>query len=106
MDPNAAYRNLMQAVSDYEDNRGDAEGPEIDAADEMRDAVRALDDWLSKKGFLPQPWQRDNTPTETLEAVMSADDAYSLYEGVEDGEENVTLVLRDGRTVNITKSEN
>lgn len=100
MDPNAAYKNLMSAVSDYEDKRGDAEGDHIDAADEMRDAFEALNEWLSKGGFLPDAWKRPETPPETLSAVVTADDAYSLYESLED-DGNGTLGLLDGREVRI-----
>jgi hypothetical protein len=100
MDPDAVYQNLMSALSDYEDNRGSAEGPEIDAANEMRDAVQALNDWLSRGGFLPRAWQRGDKPAETLTAVMSADDAYSLYESLENDGEG-TMGLMDGHEVRI-----
>lgn len=55
MDPNAALAQLRQAYSDYEDTRGEDGDP---AADAMRDAAVALDEWLSKGGFLPNAWRR------------------------------------------------
>ena len=58
MDPNQILDMLLQAVSDYEDTVGNARGAHIDAADNMRDAVRSLDDWLRAGGFLPADWNR------------------------------------------------
>lgn len=59
MDPNAVLVELRAACSDYEETRGDGETcAGIDAADRMRDAAVALDQWLSKGGFLPSDWQR------------------------------------------------
>lgn len=56
MDVNETLRLLRQAYSDYEGTRGDVTGPEIEAADAMRDAAVALDEWLSRGGFLPAEW--------------------------------------------------
>lgn len=54
MDPNATLDMLRQAVSDYEDKRGD----KVDTdADDMRDYFRALDDWMSAGGDLPDAWR-------------------------------------------------
>lgn len=61
MDVNATLRVLRQAYSDYEDTRGNAQGPEIDAADRMRDAIVALDEWLTRGGFLPAAWSANRS---------------------------------------------
>jgi hypothetical protein len=56
MDPNQALADLRQAYSSWEDTVGDHEGPHIDAGSAMRDAIVALDEWLSKGGFKPSDW--------------------------------------------------
>lgn len=56
MDPNETLRELRQAYSDYEDTRGRSNGPAWEAADRMRDAAAALDEWLCNGGFLPDAW--------------------------------------------------
>lgn len=61
MDPNEALRKLRAAYSRYEDVVGNATGPIIDAASDMRDAAVALDEWLSAGGFLPTDWQGDTS---------------------------------------------
>ena len=58
MDPNAALENMRSAIKAYDAavnaENGDAEA---DAAWELSEAARALDEWLSKGGFLPTAWQ-------------------------------------------------
>lgn len=60
MDPNAALAEVRSAYSDWEDVRGKGEDlpAAVAAADRMRDAVWALDEWLSDGGFLPEAWHR------------------------------------------------
>lgn len=55
MDVDQVLEELRSAVSDYEDTRGHGGSSE---ADRMRDAFRALDDWLSVGGFSPAAWRR------------------------------------------------
>jgi hypothetical protein len=52
MDPNAALNSIratVQAVLDHKD---------VDDSDldDLADGIRNLDNWLSRGGFLPQPW--------------------------------------------------
>jgi hypothetical protein len=54
MDPNAALANLRAAL---DPERGDSPGFE-DALDDAIEAFAALDEWLSKGGFLPAEWAR------------------------------------------------
>jgi hypothetical protein len=58
MDPNETLRQLRRAISDYGDTRGAGSGNATadDAADRMRDAARALDEWLARGGFPPVDW--------------------------------------------------
>lgn len=56
MDPDKVLQNLRDAYSRYEDTVGALSGPAIDAASQMRDAVVALDEWLTSGGFLPAAW--------------------------------------------------
>lgn len=58
MDPNTTLATLREAYSTWEDTIGNAEGPLIDVGCDMRDAIVALDEWLSKGGFLPTAWAR------------------------------------------------
>lgn len=56
MDPNATLkriRELVEAVLDHDLDDRDA----LDAAGYLADAVQALDQWLSKGGFLPEAWR-------------------------------------------------
>lgn len=55
MDVDQVLEELRSAVSDYEDTRGHGGSSE---ADRMRDAFRALDDWLIAGGFSPADWRR------------------------------------------------
>ena len=57
MDPNATLEQLRQlAVQVLNPDREDALVDE--AAEEMAELVRALDDWISRGGFLPAAWSR------------------------------------------------
>jgi hypothetical protein len=50
MDPDVALAELREL----------AEKPiSLDVCDEMQQLFTGLDDWLSKSGFLPADWQRD-----------------------------------------------
>ena len=54
MDPDEALRKMRQALKWYE------EGLEDDDCEEsLVVAARALDEWLSKGGFLPEAWKGD-----------------------------------------------
>jgi len=52
MDPNVALANLREALNP---EQGDSPGFE-DALDNAIEAFAALDEWLSKGGFLPGAW--------------------------------------------------
>lgn len=60
MDPNEALRLIreaikrMQAASHADDY--------TDAASDLADAVQALDEWLTRGGFLPEEWHRNRKP--------------------------------------------
>lgn len=51
MDPNATLENIRSLIEEY-----DQDAP-VDVS-ELIEYVRALDEWLSKGGFLPAPWHR------------------------------------------------
>jgi len=53
MDPNAALANLRALVAESE--AGDVDPR--DTAEEFHEQFAALDEWLSKGGFLPTAWQ-------------------------------------------------
>jgi hypothetical protein len=54
MDPNAALAEARQAADQVEAS-GD-EGIDVDAAFTLTEKFRALDEWLSRGGFLPADW--------------------------------------------------
>lgn len=60
MDPNAALeriRKLCEALNANRDGTERLDSSDLeDAANELVEYVGALDEWLSKGGFLPQPW--------------------------------------------------
>lgn len=58
MDPNEALRRFREAYARWEAVSADLSGPALAVGDEMRDTGEALDQWLSRKGFLPDAWER------------------------------------------------
>lgn len=57
MDPDAALQILREALSvAREAADGDSNDAEIEAWQEVGDAIENLDDWLSKGGALPSGW--------------------------------------------------
>lgn len=64
MDPDEALQQLREALSvAREAAEGDSNDAEIEAWQEVGDCVEALDDWLSKGGFLPGGWNPEPRPT-------------------------------------------
>jgi len=55
MDPNETLRTMREAIARYDNaiKLVDAD----DAASDVLDAARALDEWLSHGGFLPKAWK-------------------------------------------------
>jgi len=56
MDPNTALSTLREARETFSNAENDETA--LDAAQDMSEAVSALDEWLSKGGFLPEEWKR------------------------------------------------
>lgn len=54
MDPHAALAELRQAVRDYQQSPSGENA--LVAADTFTERFEALDEWLSKGGFLPRDW--------------------------------------------------
>lgn len=58
MDPDAALQLVRDGIVELRAAaEGDSNDAEIEAAHELADAVQALDEWLSKGGFLPADWR-------------------------------------------------
>lgn len=58
MDPDAALtnaRSALAAIRAGEDSQGELM---TDALDDLADAFEALDQWLTKGGFLPRAWRK------------------------------------------------
>lgn len=69
MDPNATLfeiRDRQAAVKEALDGDGDL----AEAADELVDLVKALDDWLTAGGFLPAAWG-DRVSAGKVEEILS-----------------------------------
>lgn len=60
MDPNATLEEIRQIIQ-RADNEC-AAGNDLQLADAHRllDCVQALDEWISKGGFLPKAWNKEN----------------------------------------------
>jgi hypothetical protein len=66
MDPNATLRRIREALADIDKaSNPDSAGT---AALEATDAMRDLDEWLSRGGALPQAWER--RPVEVVDAEL------------------------------------
>ena len=52
MDPDEALRKMRQALKWYEEGLEDD-----DCEEQLVVSARALDEWLSKGGFLPKDWK-------------------------------------------------
>ncbi len=62
MDPDQALADCRAALADANANvRAEGEDPsdELEALRRLGDAFDALDEWLTKGGFLPGAWERE-----------------------------------------------
>lgn len=57
MDPNESLRECRLRLMYVYEDIGDG-FPCTDSAERLADAFRALDEWLSKGGFLPEDWSK------------------------------------------------
>jgi hypothetical protein len=55
MDPNAALAAIREAITSLQEPTDDTEDA-WNQVDELVDHVVALDEWLTKGGFLPDAW--------------------------------------------------
>lgn len=59
MDPNTALANMREAIRRLDDPSNTSTiGEYAEAARDLRDEAGALDEWLSRGGFLPTDWTR------------------------------------------------
>lgn len=59
MDPNETLRELRESVRRAQRAAdGDSNDAEIEAWQEAGEKILALDEWLSRGGFLPDDWAR------------------------------------------------
>jgi hypothetical protein len=59
MDPDVALQEIRTAMGDWLDAEDDAlDVNSIAAGDRLVSNFQALDDWLSKGGFLPAGWEK------------------------------------------------
>lgn len=56
MDPNATLARIYALMADV--RQPDVDVDRLEAAGELVDALEALDQWLSRGGFLPTAWAR------------------------------------------------
>lgn len=62
MDPDEALAKLREALQLYYRRYRD-KGTGLEEADQMADGIEALDDWLSRGGFLPEDWSKNRKET-------------------------------------------
>lgn len=58
MDPNAALKNIREAVGELRNQDDDGVLDGTSQVGFLLESVEALDEWLTKGGFLPTAWQR------------------------------------------------
>lgn len=60
MDPNVALRALRALAAKvlYDHENAEGNGVDQDDARALAERFQHLDEWLSRGGFLPQPWAR------------------------------------------------
>lgn len=57
MDPNATLVSIREFVQEITTDLDRGEDPDYHDIDGLVDHVNALDEWLSKGGYLPADWQ-------------------------------------------------
>jgi len=63
MDPNATLARLREAIADAEramDPESGSNDAEHESLSEITELAAALDEWLSRGGFLPDAWQQSD----------------------------------------------
>lgn len=60
MDPNEALAKMRAAITRYNEGLANDSGDWISNAQEAVEMAEALDEWLSKDGFLPSDWEADD----------------------------------------------
>jgi len=73
MDPDQALKNARRAVAEMS-SLAEGSVKHINAAEDLRTAFEALDDWLTKGGFLPGPWSNGSQ----VEALLAENDWLKL----------------------------
>jgi len=58
MDPDVALAEIREQVEEFEGLSDDNFVDALRAADQIVERIKALDEWLSKGGFLPKEWAR------------------------------------------------
>lgn len=58
MDPNATLEKIRATYEPLRVMLEDTAGEDTEMVQELLDSIEALDEWLSKGGFLPKDWQR------------------------------------------------
>ena len=57
MDPNETLNEIRDLMTESQ-KPGQSTIALADLADDLVSSLRALDEWLSRGGFLPEPWKR------------------------------------------------
>ena len=70
MDPNAALNNIRGMINDANNN------DESDVLHDLADAVRGLDEWLGRGGFLPAAWHTSQKPEPDADDMPSTEDVW------------------------------
>jgi hypothetical protein len=58
MDPNEALETMRKCAASITRMVDRGAEPDADDATELAESLKALDEWLSRGGFLPAAWER------------------------------------------------
>lgn len=71
MDPNANLEEIRETIKSLRGHENDSDAKIATDGERLADLVEALDEWISKGGFVPTEWQ-NGTRKEALEFFLGA----------------------------------
>ena len=62
MDPNANLRELRELTAQFLKDWDEERTPDTLDVYRMAELVEALDEWITRGGFLPSDWRKEDSP--------------------------------------------